>query len=65
MSVYGPLRRSLRRTPMTAIEGQADISWMSRNRREWPIAEGVPHAAHRLSRRKTRILCDLSRMAWL
>jgi len=21
---------------MTAIEGEADVSWMSRNRREWP-----------------------------
>jgi len=33
-STVGPSRRSLRRTPMTAIEGEADVSWMSRNRRE-------------------------------
>jgi len=28
------MRCSLQRTPMTAIEGEADVSCMSRNRRE-------------------------------
>jgi len=32
---------------MTAIEGEADVSWMSRNRREWPGADIVKrHPIH-------------------
>ena len=33
-STHGPSRRSLRRTLMTAIDGEADVRWMSRNRRK-------------------------------